>query len=60
MLVTAAPVQDNTGGQALIRHLTAVQPDVTRILAGAGDKRAVAGEGAPHGRQVEVPTKPAG
>jgi hypothetical protein len=53
-------VQDNAGGQALIRDLAAVQPDVTRIWAGAGDKRAVAGEGAAHGRQVEVHTKPAG
>ena len=60
VLVTAAPVQDNPGGQALIRHLAAVQPDVTRIWAGAGYKRAVAGEGAAHGRQVEVHTKPAG
>jgi hypothetical protein len=60
VLVTAAPVQDNAGGQALIRQLAAVQPDVTRIWAGAGYRRAVAGEGAAHGMQVEVHTKPAG
>jgi hypothetical protein len=60
VLVTAASVQDNAGGQALIRQLAAVQPDVTRIWAGAGYKRAVAGEGAAHGMQVEVYTKPAG
>jgi transposase len=60
VLVTAASVQDNAGGQALIRQLAAARQDVTRIWVDAGYKRAVAGEGAAHGMQVEVYSKPAG
>ena len=60
VLVTAASVQDNAGGQALIRQLAAAHQDVARVWADAGYKRAVADEGARHGIDVEIYTKPTG
>jgi transposase len=60
VLVTAASVHDNAGGQALIRHLAASRQDVARVWVDAGHKRAVADEGAAHGIDVQVYTKPAG
>jgi transposase len=58
--VTAASVQDNPGGQALIRALAAGHLDVARVWVDAGYKRAVADEGAAHGIDVQVYSKPAG
>jgi transposase len=60
VLVTAASVQDNAGGQALIRQLAAAHQDVARVWVDAGYKRAVADEGARHGIDVEIYTKPTG
>jgi transposase len=59
VLVTAASVHDNAGGQALIRQLAAARQDVARVWVDAGYKRAVADEGAAHGMQVQVYSKPA-
>ncbi len=60
VLVTAASVQDNPGGKALIGELAAAHPGIARVWVDAGYKRAVAEEGAAHGMQVEVYSKPAG
>jgi hypothetical protein len=60
VLVTAASVQDNTGGQALISSLAARHPAVTKAWADAGYKRAVAEEGACHGIDVQVYTRQPG
>ena len=54
VLVTAASVQDNAGGTALIRELAARHPDVARAWVDSGYKRAVADEGAAHGIDVRV------
>ncbi len=48
------------GGKALIGELAAAHPAVARVWVHAGYKRAVAEEGAAHGMQVEVYSKPAG
>jgi hypothetical protein len=40
--------------------VAAAHPDVTRVWVDAGYKRAVAEEGAAHGMQVQVYSKPAG
>jgi len=60
VLVTAASVQDNAGGQALIRELAAGHPAVARAWVDSGYKRAVAEEGARHGIDVQVYTKQPG
>ncbi len=60
VLVTAASVQDNAGGQALIGGLAARHPAVTKAWVDAGYKRAVADEGARHGIDVQVYTKQPG
>ena len=52
VLVTAASVQDNAGGQALIAALAARQPAVAKAWVDSGYKRAVADEGARHGIAV--------
>ena len=60
VLVTAASVQDNAGGQALITGLAAAHPAVARVWADAGYKRAVADEGARHGIDVQTYTRQPG
>jgi transposase len=60
VLVTAASVQDNAGGQALIGALATAHPAVARAWADAGYKRAVADEGARRGIDVRVYTKQPG
>jgi len=57
VLVTAASVQDNAGGQKLVTALAAGHPAVARAWVDAGYKRAVADEGARHGIDVETYTK---
>ena len=54
VLVTAASVQDNAGGQKLVTALAAAHPAVARAWVDAGYKRAVADEGARHGIDVET------
>ena len=60
VLVTAASVQDNPGGQALIGELAARHPGVARVWVDSGYKRAVADEGARHGIDVQIYAKEAG
>jgi transposase len=60
VLVTAASVQDNAGGQALIGALAGSHPAVARVWVDAGYKRAVADEGARHGIDVETYTRQPG
>lgn len=60
VLITAASVQDNAGGQALIGGLAAGHPAVTKAWVDAGYKRAVAEAGARHGIDVEIYAKRAG
>jgi transposase len=60
VLVTAASVQDNAGGQALIGALATAHPAVARAWVDAGYQRAVADEGARHGIDVRVYTKQPG
>ena len=60
VLVTAASVQDNAGGQTLIGALATAHPAVARAWVDAGYKRTVADEGARHGIDVRVYTKQPG
>lgn len=60
VLVTAASVHDNAGGKALIGELSAAHQAVARVWVDSGYKRAVADEGAAHGIDVQVYSKPAG
>jgi transposase len=60
LLVTAASVQDTTGGRDVIDELAARHPAVTRAWADSGYKRSVIERGAAHGIDVEVVSKDPG
>jgi transposase len=60
LLVTAASVQDTTGGRDVIDELAARQPGVVKAWADSGYKRSVAERGAAHGIDVEVVRKDPG
>jgi len=60
ILVTAASVQDTTGGRDLIGELAAGHPSVVKAWVDSGYKRSVADQGARHGIDVEVVTKDPG
>jgi transposase len=56
-IVTAASIQDTTGGREVIDQLAANQPHVTKAWVDAGYKQSVIDRGAKHDIQVEVVTK---
>ena len=57
LLVTAASVQDTTGGRDVVSELAARHPGVVRAWADSGYKRSVIERGAGHGIKVEVVSK---
>ena len=59
-LVTAASVQDTTGGRDVMDELAARQPHVARAWVDSGYKRSVTERGAAHGIEVEVVRKDPG
>lgn len=60
LLVTAASVQDTTGGRDVVRELAARQPGVVKAWADSGCKRSVIETGATHGIDVQVVSKEPG
>ena len=60
LLVTAASVQDTTGGRDVVSELAARHPGVVRAWADSGYKRSVIERGAGHGIEVEVVSKDPG
>jgi transposase len=60
LLVTAASVQDTTGGRDVVRELAARQPGVVKAWADSGYKRSVIETGATHGIDVQVVSKEPG
>ena len=60
LLVTAASVQDTTGGRDVVSELAARHPGVVRAWADSGCKRSVIERGAGHGIDVEVVSKDPG
>jgi len=57
VLVTAASVQDTTGGRAVVERVAAQHPDVTTAWVDSGYKQSVVDRGARHGIEVLVVTK---
>jgi transposase len=57
LLVTAASVQDTTGGRDVVSELAARHPGVVKAWADSGYKRSVIERGAGHGIDVEVVSK---
>jgi transposase len=60
LLVTAASVQDTTGGRDVVDALAARHPAVVKAWADSGYKRSVIELGAAHGIDVEVVSKDPG
>ena len=60
LLVTAASVQDTTGGRDAADQLAARHPGVVKAWADSGYKRSVIERGAAHGIDVEVVSKDPG
>jgi transposase len=60
LLVTAASVQDTTGGRDVVSEPAARHPGVVRAWADSGYKRSVIERGAGHGIDVEVVSKDPG
>lgn len=60
LLVTAASVQDTTGGRDVVDELAARHPAVVKAWADSGYKRSVIERGAVHGIDVEVVSKDPG
>ena len=60
LLVTAASVQDTTGGRDVVSELAARHPGVVKAWADNGYKRSVIERGAGHGIEVEVVSKDPG
>jgi transposase len=60
LLVTAASVQDTTGGRQVIDELAARHPAVVKAWADSGYKRSVIETGAAHGIDVQVVSKDPG
>jgi transposase len=59
-LVTAASVQDTTGGRDVVSELAARHPAVVKAWVDSGYKRSVIETGASHGIEVEVVSKDPG
>jgi transposase len=57
VLVTAASVQDTTGGRTVVERVAAGHPSVTTAWVDAGYKQSVIDAGAQHGIEVHVVTK---
>lgn len=57
LLVTAANIQDSTGGKDVIDQVAATQPAVSKAWVDNGFKRGVIEQGAKHNIAVEVVTK---
>ena len=57
VLVTAASVQDTTGGRAVVEQVAAQHPNVSTAWVDSGYKQGVIDEGAQHGIDVQVVTK---
>jgi len=57
VLVTAASVQDTTGGRQVVDELAARHPTVVKAWVDTGYKRSVVERGAEHGIEVEVVSK---
>jgi transposase len=60
LLVTAASVQDTTGGRDVVDQLAARHPGVVKAWADSGYKRSVIETGAAHGIDVQVVSKDPG
>lgn len=60
LLVTAASVQDTTGGRDVVSELAARHPGVVKAWVDSGYKRSVIERGASHGIEVEVVSKDPG
>jgi transposase len=60
LLVTAASVQDTTGGRDVVSELAARHPGVEKAWADSGYKRSVIETGATHGIDVQVVSKEPG
>jgi transposase len=60
LMVTAASLQDTTGGRALMDTLAADHPSVTKAWVDSGYKRSVIERGAAYNIDVEVVSKAAG
>lgn len=60
LLVTAASVQDTTGGREVVSELAARHPGVVKAWVDSGYKRSVIERGASHGIDVEVVSKDPG
>jgi transposase len=60
LLVTAASVQDTTGGRDVVDELAGRQPTVVKAWVDSGYQRSVAERGAAHGIDVEVVRKDPG
>lgn len=60
LLVTAASVQDTTGGRDVVDQLAARHPGVVKAWADSGYKRSVIERGAAHGIDIEVVSKDPG
>jgi transposase len=57
VLVTAASVQDTTGGRAVVERVGALHPSVKTAWVDSGYKQSVIDRGAQHGIDVQVVTK---
>jgi len=57
VLVTAASVQDTTGGREVVEQVAAQHPNVKTAWVDSGYKQGVIDEGAQHGIDVQVVTK---
>ena len=57
VLVTAASVQDTTGGRAVVKQVAGQYPTVKTAWVDSGYKRSVIDQGAQHGIDVQVVTK---
>src|SRR5262249_17902091 len=57
VLVTAASVQDTTGGREVVAQVAAQHPNVSVAWVDSGFKQSVIDEGAQHGIDVQVVTK---
>ncbi len=60
LLVTAASVQDTTGGRDVVSELAARHPGVAKAWVDSGYQRGVIERGAAHGIDVEVVSKEPG
>ena len=60
LLVTAASVQDTTGGRQVVSELAARHPAVVKAWADSGYKRSVIETGAAHGIDIQVVSKDPG